>query len=421
MSDELDNLIHGAFTEFDATERSSHLPTPGAGAVRHTVAFRRKARLTTFSVVGALLIAVPIAAYAANPRGNNSPPELAGSASPTAPAGPTATARPTPSHTPPTTVVPPADVRNTTLNLPAFPGLENQCSAKGKKKFVNGKATTQKAELTIGELRPVTADLDGVPGDELLTTISCQNDGSVHPTQLLALKVAPNGELTPMGYVVNSPDAANMTAEFSRAAITVKNGVVRLVVYGVYQSDGWMPCDRQVRGYGFHDGAFRQVDGPTRFRKPSKDFRKIDFRNTGFLMGVANSDGSGNLYCVTTVNGAGEADIYDADSTKDRTHYTITIGDVSFYEARDGLVTFAVLTLRSPSGKVSQTLQSFRQDGDYPLGQPILRSGTAGVSRIDKAEVHGDLVQVTVRTSSGQQVWSYRPNGVGSPWQRVTS
>ncbi|SBT50011.1 hypothetical protein [Micromonospora auratinigra] len=423
MSDNFDNLLNDALAEFDAVERSSYAPAPGTSAVRHKVAVRRRARVTAFSVVGALLIAAPIAAYAANPRGNNSPPNVIGSV------GPVETAAPTPSSTPsstpaasaPASSAPAAvDLRNATLHLPAFPGVENYCKAKGTRTFVNGRATpADGVKLVIGELAPVRADLDGVPGDELLTTIRCQNDQSLNVTQLLALRSTSDDTLTPMGYVVNSADTPNVSAPFLREAVTVENGVVRLAVFGAYQSDGWPPCDRQVRGYAFRDGAFRQVSGPTTFRKAAKNFHDVDFRNTGLLMGRNSPDGSGRVYCVPMANGVGVAELDNSD-VRSGTRYTISIGAVSFVQARDGEATFGILTMRSPTGATSQTLQSFQSDGDYPLGWEVLRSGTHGVTRIVKAEGSGSTVQVTVTTASGNEVWSYRPSATGQGWQRIS-
>jgi hypothetical protein len=75
--------------------------------------------------------------------------------------------------------------------------------------------------------------------------------------------------------------------------------------------------------------------------------------------------------------------------------------------------------LRSPNGDTSQTLQTFQQDGNCPLGWEVLRSGTNGVIGIKKAEVSGSIVQVTVATTSGRQVWSYHPSATNQSWQRV--
>ncbi|GAA1859090.1 hypothetical protein [Asanoa iriomotensis] len=258
------------------------------------------------------------------------------------------------------------------------------------------------------------ADLDGKPGDELVTTLKCENDGSVHPTQLLALKVAGDGSLSPLGFVLDQ----NVTAPFTSETVAVDNGVVRVTVFGPYQSDGNPPCDRQVRGYAYLDGAFRQVDGPTEFTKPPTNFREIDFRNAGFNMGRSNPDQT-NLYCVKTVDGVGEADLLNdyKDATKDRTRYSVSVGPVSFVDTE----AFAILTLRSPSGEVSQTLQRFYQDGDYPLGEEVLRSGTEGVVSIDRAKARGAVVTVTVTTAGGTRDWTYRKSATSQLWERVGS
>jgi hypothetical protein len=411
MPDFLDDLINDAFTDFDAAERSAHRPVPGTGAVRHKVAVRRRARFTAFGVVGALLVAVPVTAYSASPRGNNSPPGTVVSPSPDRPS-------PTPTTTPPPAAEP-DDVRTATLKLPAFPRFEEHCKAEGTRKFVNGKArTVGTTELTIGELTPIRADLDGRPGDELLTTLACRNDGSVHPVQLLALKVAPDGSLSPLGFVLDD----SFTAGYTPDTVKVDGGVVRLEVIGDYQSDGNPPCDPQIRGYAYRDGAFRQVEGPTRFTKPPANFHDVDLRNTGLIL--SRDDPSGSvLYCMRMKDGAGEVSLRDdyRDEAKGRTRYMATMGPVSRFAGREDEVTFALVTLRAPNGEVSQTLQSFGQY-EYPTGAEVLRSGEDGITRIEKAEVRGNRIEVTVRTAAGEQVWSYRPASMfDQRWDRLGS
>jgi len=90
MTDQFDQLLNDAFDDFAAAERSTAQQAPGAAAVRRTVAVQRRNRYTVLSLLGAVLVAIPVAAYAANPRGNNSPP-LPG-ASVTASSSPSATA-----------------------------------------------------------------------------------------------------------------------------------------------------------------------------------------------------------------------------------------------------------------------------------------------------------------------------------------
>ncbi|WP_426506341.1 hypothetical protein ACPPVO_50430 [Dactylosporangium sp. McL0621] len=74
MTDQFDHLLHDAFDDFAAAERTTAAQAPGTAAVRRTVAVRRRNRYAMLSVLGAVLVAIPVAAYAANPRGNNSPP-----------------------------------------------------------------------------------------------------------------------------------------------------------------------------------------------------------------------------------------------------------------------------------------------------------------------------------------------------------
>jgi hypothetical protein len=240
----------------------------------------------------------------------------------------------------------------------------------------------------------------------------------------LVLSVGTDGTLTPLGYVVNSPDTPNVSATFDHDNVKVDNGVVQVTVYGPYQTNGWPPCNRQVRGYAYRNGAFKQVSGPTSFTKPSKNLHQVDFRNVGLLVGF-NSPGNtgGRVYCVSMAHGVGDALVYtDNDPAKGATHYTFTIGAVSFVGTAQGEVTFTILTYRSPDGATSQTLQSFENaDSDYPLGWEILRSGTGGVTSIKKAEVSGNQVRVTVTTASGSQVWVYQPSSpTDQKWQRVS-
>jgi hypothetical protein len=420
MSDNLDQLIHDAFAEFDAVERGSTPPVPGTAAVRRTVAHQRRVRYTMLSALGALIIAVPVVAFAANPRGNNSPPGNGRPSPTTAASYPSDQASTTPSAAPAT----PADVRNATLMLPAFPGFGSECPA-GTRTFVNGAAALSgQAQLVIGEMAPIMSDLDGASGDEEVTTVRCQTPRSVDVTQLLALRVGTDGALTPLGYVVNSPDTPDVSATFDHDNVKVDNGVVRVTVYGPYQTNGWPPCNRQVRGYAYRNGAFSQVSGPTRFTKPSKNLHQVDFRNVGLLVGFNNADHTGGReYCVPMANGVGEALVYtDNNPAQGAKHYTFTIGTVSFVGVAQGEVTFAILTYRSSDGTTSQTLQSFENvDSDYPLGWEVLRSGTGGVISIEKAEASGNLVRVTVSTAGGSQVWVYQPSSpTDQNWQRVS-
>ena len=81
MSEHYDELIGEAFDEFTGAAAPA-VRAAGTAAVRSTVAHRRKVRLTTLSALGVLLLAVPVAALAANPWGNNGPPDVGASDAP---------------------------------------------------------------------------------------------------------------------------------------------------------------------------------------------------------------------------------------------------------------------------------------------------------------------------------------------------
>ncbi|HEX6869998.1 MAG TPA: hypothetical protein VF163_02780, partial [Micromonosporaceae bacterium] len=151
MSDNMDQLIDDAFTEFDAAERAAYLATPGSTSVRSTVARRRRVRNTTLGLLAAAAVAVPVALLATAPRDNNSPPVI--SNSPTADATPTPIPTPSPTATSEPGPTTPAEVLNATLDLPAFPGLAEACGGAGRRTFVNGVADLgNEVRWTIGAM-----------------------------------------------------------------------------------------------------------------------------------------------------------------------------------------------------------------------------------------------------------------------------
>jgi hypothetical protein len=78
-----DLLISGAFRDFQHAAEPSVRPA-GSSAIRGLAVQRRRARITMLSVVGALIIAAPVATYAALDQDNQGPPVVPGeSASPT--------------------------------------------------------------------------------------------------------------------------------------------------------------------------------------------------------------------------------------------------------------------------------------------------------------------------------------------------
>jgi hypothetical protein len=431
MSDTLDHLISDAFTQFDDAERNSYLPTPAPGTVRRTVAHRRRVRYVSLSVLSAILIAVPVALIATIPHGNNSPPDVVASSSPTVSSAPTTT--PTPTSTPTSTATPtpaptatsPAWLINTTLTLPAFPGASDECGKAGSRKFVKGVAHVVVAArpyldvtLTIGQMLPINTDLDGVAGNELLTTLHCSTGQSFDITQLLALRVGPSHRLSFLGYVIPSPDSHY--PRFDNEDVRVEAGVVLVTIEGPYQGDGWPLCYNQVRGYAYRGGAFTQVSGPTSFPAPPRDIHKVDFRNAGLRIGI-DDPGGGAYYCVAFVNGSGIGKVYpNNDETLGSKRYTFTIGPVSFMTDRSvGDRAAAIVTYRSTDGETIQSVQLFRLDAGVILGDPVQVTGADGVTSIEQVRVSGTDLIVTLTADGKSQVWTYRHNEDSDQWEHV--
>ena len=161
------------------------------------------------------------------------------------------------------------DVRNATLTLPD-PKFASACGKGDKLTFVDGSATVGAATWKIGEMTPIEGDLDGVPGAELVTTISCSLDAYL---KLVALTATPSGELSALGYVL-PPGEAMM---FDIANVRIEAGVVQVTPTGTAGHVGPSCYPKQVRGYWFKDGAFKQTSGPTTFPEQPWTYARSTF------------------------------------------------------------------------------------------------------------------------------------------------
>ncbi|MEU7824038.1 hypothetical protein [Catellatospora sp. NPDC049133] len=187
------------------------------------------------------------------------PPVITPSTSPGA-----VTARPSPAATPAPTVTSPGqglaapDVRNASFEVPAMA----LCPA-GRRTFVDGTEREGPYNfLTVAELSPpARADLDRVPGDELLVLVSCRIEGIFTRKQVLALTVA-DGSLRPLGFVLDAK-----TFDFfpwvDPGQVSVRGDVVTVRIEGYGNDDGAERITPQDRGYAYRDGVFVQVSGPT--------------------------------------------------------------------------------------------------------------------------------------------------------------
>ncbi|WP_144119901.1 hypothetical protein [Catellatospora sichuanensis] len=153
---------------------------------------------------------------------------------------------------------PVVDVRNASYDVPAIA----VCAA-GRRTFVDGtERDGPYNHLTVAEPSPpVRADLDGVPGDEMIVLVSCRVEGIFTRKQLLALTVA-DGTLRPLGLVLDS-----RTFDFfpwiDPALVSVRGDVVTVRIEGYGNDDGAARIAPEERGFAYRDGAFVQVSGPT--------------------------------------------------------------------------------------------------------------------------------------------------------------
>lgn len=221
---------------------------------RVLVTSRRRARRRAVAAVAAVVaLAGGLAATVVLVGGSLPPPVTTSSGSPVATRTPGGSASPAASPSEPVT-----DVRNASFEVPAMA----LCPA-GRRTFVDGTERDGPYNLlTVAELSPpLRADLDGVPGDELVVLVSCRIEGIFTRKQLLALTVA-DGTPRPLGLVL---DAA--TFDFfpwvDPARVSVRGDVVTVRIEGYGNDDGAERITPEERGYAYRDGVFVQVSGPT--------------------------------------------------------------------------------------------------------------------------------------------------------------
>ncbi|MFD0595244.1 hypothetical protein ACFQZ4_25200 [Catellatospora coxensis] len=198
---------------------------------------RRRARRRAVAVVAAVVaLSGGFAATAVVVGRAVSPPVTTPSGS----AGPVTTVRPSAgvSDTAPVT-----DVRNASFEVPELA----LCPA-GRRTFVDGTERDGPYNfLTVTELSsPLRADLDGVPGDELLVLVSCRIEGIFTRKQLLALTVV-DGTLRPLGLVLDAK-TFGFFPWVDPAQVSVRGDVVVVRIEGYGNDDGAERITPEERG-----------------------------------------------------------------------------------------------------------------------------------------------------------------------------
>ncbi|GAB7046988.1 hypothetical protein [Catenuloplanes indicus] len=263
--------IDDAFASF---RTGPGLPAPiGPAAARATVRRRRQVRAGVTGGLTALLIAAPVAAYAAGVIGTNDPPVTPA----TAPPSPSATPSPSPSTSAPgPDSVPDGRIdeqtlKNSTISLSAWPYAGKDHCPAGEQRFTGyppGQATGP--QVMLESVAHVDVDHDGV--EETAAVITCQW------TQAPELRVVVfdrdgNGTIVTVGDVIATKPNGRVDGlpENIRAVrgsgndVQVEVGDLMICCGGPVDAIQW-----QWRTYSLDGDTFRQTGGETRFQ-PNPD------------------------------------------------------------------------------------------------------------------------------------------------------
>jgi hypothetical protein len=265
-----DQLLAAAFADF-RDEVAPHVKPAGTAAARETVHRRHRVRMIAATTLAALVVAAPVAAYAAIGGDAHGPPAVSGDSPSATSTDVTDPASPEPSA-PATDTVPAApdgristaDLGKATLDIPAWTkGFDASCPT-GAVKFTGGKAGNG-IEALQGD--PVYVDVDHDGAQETVVLVSCSPQGSDY--QVVALDRDTTGKIVTLGEVVGS---AGNTGKEGSDIMTIwavqagDNGQVRVDV-GEYRPccEAAQASQHQWRTYGWNGSRFIQTGGPTAF------------------------------------------------------------------------------------------------------------------------------------------------------------
>jgi hypothetical protein len=255
---EFDDLINDALGDFRAAEAANPSLVPGAAVVQATIKHRRTVRLATLSVLGALVIAAPIAAFAADPHGNNPPPTPGDSLTPR----PVESITPTPSRSSaavtPDGVITLKQLGSTVVDIPAF---STDLCPTTRLRLATTRPDSQ-GHAWIAKI--VHTNLDDDPVLETAALLLCQS-GEVPSSQVVAFDRDAAGKIRPLGQVIGDGYKLNIRDIRVRAQGGITADVSDLIACcetPVSQEQ------HQQREYGWNGTKFAQLGGPTVFGDP---------------------------------------------------------------------------------------------------------------------------------------------------------
>jgi hypothetical protein len=293
-------------------------------------------------------------------------------------------------------------LRSMTITLPAWPGAAAGMCRSGRHTFRDGTASTGgggeawEYRILHKGLRGIFVNVDGEPGDEILAQLGCGRAVAGELSfELLALKVG-GGGLRALGYVTGAdvpgfdrffPDGDDLVVEVQEADMVASV--------------------EQRRRYRYDGTRFVQVGGPTSFPDEiPADLAWIRVGATGDTSDAHTRCGSGGM--LSFVDGrSGVWEYREGGNVIASAEFTLgaisrgALDEPIGAEQADTLVT---LTCRAGE-RTDQWVH--RVDGE-----PVVAVGVDGVTGIVSHRITGGLAEVTVETTGGQEVRTYRSNGV---------
>ncbi|HEX5997466.1 MAG TPA: hypothetical protein VFY84_20195 [Jiangellales bacterium] len=355
---------------------SESLPTPPSG-------HRRRVLIgALIALATALILTAPFVFWAL--RGQT--PHVTG----TAPASaPTSASPPTPTGPAPDGRISMEELRNATIEVPAWP-VDNLGCLAGRQTFVDGEVLCPADDLYYFDRhmliqyvtrQPVYGDVDNDGAQETVVLVGCYVQGG--GGQVVALDRDAAGNIVTMGTVVAMTGEVRVIDE--RSLRVLPDGTVEVSV-GDYQNccGADAPVQWQLRGYGWIGDRFQQVSGPSSF-PVNPGITDTAVAAGPLVLGPPDADGVRHGTLTVTVT-------YVRGGTPDHLSLFFTMTNLS----RDGSwppvrVTqeFTVVDLPTPAMGQSATYSfAFRQAPNTPLGSVHL--SLAGM----RAEDTGDPLEV---------------------------
>ncbi len=308
MSDyETENLLRTSFAQFE-TVASMAAPAPDRARVVAIANRRQSIRMAVIGAAAALVVAVPVVAWAV--RGPHVGPTPPGPASSTS-------ATPQPSESAAGTSAPPSaatlapieldELARSTVDIPAWPaGAMPGCPSglfrfEGRQTPVHGPGAPPGLTMEILKTVPVDVDRDGLA--ETAVLLSCWVQGGSE--QVLVVDRDPSGKIVTLGQVVGGGSGVVRSVLDIRADAGGGVGVEVGDVGSLQTSEVAALTQRQWRSYTWDGSRFRQSGGPTTF-PPNPNIADLTVTASDLRLGpVTGGARHGTLTVTVTNNGPG--------------------------------------------------------------------------------------------------------------------